>query len=436
MDNAHQFSSQLKHLRKSRQWTLSKIALASGLSKSTLHAWESGLYTPRPAELKLYLEKLEPNPDEKVRLLKLLDVPRAMIVLGVDKTDRPPLAGDILRGLRLRQGKTQAEVALHLGVRQAMLAKWEHSEDWPSAERLHHLCFFLNATPQEAEAILSGVFLPEQPEELEVGDAIESIKTKLDAFTGDRYLDTSDLWFLSLESQVWWLAQKSDRARDLQYSIWFLHANYLLNEGRWDEASLYLQRIFNEQQRQTAASTTMMMTIPQQSAFILQAKILWNKGNDSKKNLSKANNALRFLERQEAMMTHPECQAWYWMELAYYLSILSRNEEALLCCTRSNTIPHEKGNRLEDTAAKLATAEVALKIQQWDHAHTLLDEIVPLHVAEELSALITRIETFLGAKEYSAAYTTFQQFIKTGQAITPVPLFVNRHIERLTPIFA
>jgi transcriptional regulator with XRE-family HTH domain len=435
MDRAHLFSSQLKHLRESRQWTLSKIALASGISKSTLHAWESGLYTPRPAELKLYLEKLEPNPDEKVRLLKLLDVPRAMIVLGVDKTDRPPLSGDILRGLRLRQGKTQAEVALHLGVHQAMLAKWEHSEDWPSDERLHSLCFFLNATPQEVEAILSGIFLPEPMEGLEVRDAIESIKTKLSAFTGARYLATADLWFLSLESQVWWLAQTSDMARDLQYSIWFLHANYLLSATRLDEAALYLQRIFNEQQRQNASSTT-MMTMPQQSAFILQAKILWNKGNNVKNKLSKANNALRFLEHQEAMMTHPECQAWYWMELACYLSVLSRKEEALLCCTRSNAIPHEKGNRLEDTPAKLSTATVALQIQQWDRAHTLLDEIVPLHVTEELSALITRIETFLSAKEYSAAHTTFQQFIKKGQEITPVPLFVNRHIERLTPIFA
>jgi transcriptional regulator with XRE-family HTH domain len=430
MSEAQQFSIHIKHLRENRQWTLGKAALVSGISKSTLHTWESGRYTPRAPELKQYLEKLEPSPNEKIRLLKLLDAPRAMILLGVDRADRPPLSGDILRGLRLRQGKTQAEVALHLGVHQATLAKWEQSEDWPSSERLHSLCFYLGTTPEEAEAILSGVFLPEQTEGLATGDAIESIKAKLDAFEGDRYLSTSDLWFLSLESQVWWLARQSEAARELQHSIWFLHANYLINAHRWEEGSVYLQRVFGETER-----SKLPISRSQQSAFIIQAKIIALKDRNDINRLTKAEKAMRLLSKSESLMIDTECQAWYWMELASYMAVILRKEEALECSNRSNAIPHEDGKRLEGTEAKLATAAVALQTGKWNQAHTLLDEIVPLHVSEELSMLVIRTEIFLGTKEYDEAHAALQQFIKKGQKSAPSSALIRHVIERLTPKF-
>jgi transcriptional regulator with XRE-family HTH domain len=428
MSTVQDFASRLKHLRENRQWTLGKAALVSGISKSTLHAWESGRYTPRAPELRQYLETLEPSTSEKVRLLKLLDAPRAMAVLCVDRVDHPPLSGDVLRGLRLRQGKTQAEVALHLGVHQATLAKWEQSEDWPSDERLHSLCFFLNATAEEAEAILSGIFLPEQTEGLKIGDAIENIKAKLDAFNGDSYLTTSDLWFLSLESQVWWLARQSEAARELQSSIWFLHANYLIDARRWEEGDVYLKRIFSEQKQ----SISHPITRSQQSSFIIQAKKFALKDRNDDNKIVKIDNAVRFLTKSKDFMIDHECQAWYWMELANYLAVLPCKDDAWECCERSNAIPHNMGNRLDDNEAKLMTAAVAFQVGRSDQAHTLLDAIVPIHVSEEISALMVRISLLLDTKAYDDARNTLQKLILKTKEFPVSNMLINYNIEIFT----
>jgi transcriptional regulator with XRE-family HTH domain len=430
MSPIQQFPVHLKNLREDRQLTLSNAALIAGISKSTLHTWESGHSTPRAPELKQYLETLELNSAEKVRLLKLLDVPRAMTVLGVDKADHPPLTGDILRGLRLRQQKTQTEVASHLGVHQATLAKWEHSEDWPSDERLHSLCFYLKATTEEVETILSGIFLPEPTEGLEVGDTIGNIKTKLQYFEWDKYFEVSDLWFLSLESQVWWLAQQREAARELQYSIWFLHANYLIVARRWEESKIYLQQIFREQKKQPLSSI-----MAAQQAVILQGKIIALQDRNTTNRLEKAEKAVNFLTRQEALMIDPECQAWYWMELANYLAITLRKEDAWECCKRSNAIPYEWGNRLENNEAKLATATVSIQIGQWEQGHRFLETLAPRHIGEELFGLALWTDIFLGTKEYSEAHNALQKFVEKGQGIASSSEFMDYNIKRLTQKF-
>jgi transcriptional regulator with XRE-family HTH domain len=430
MNHIQQFPIRLKHLREDRQLTLSKAALISGISKSTLHAWESGQSTPRAIEFRQYLETLQPSANEKVQLLKSLDAPRAMTLLGVDKADRPPLSGDILRGLRLRQGKTQVEVALHLGVHQATLAKWERSEDWPSSERLHILCFYLEATAEEVTAILSGIFLPDESGKEETGDRIVSIKSKLYAIEWDKYFEISDLWFLSLESQIWWLAQQSDAARELQYSIWFLHANYLIVARRWEESKIYLQQIFREQKKQPLSSVTAA-----QQAVILQAKIIALQDRNTTNRLEKAEKAINYLTRQEALMIDPECQAWYWMELANYLAITLRKEDAWECCKRSNAIPYEWGNRLENNEAKLATATVSIQIGQWEQGRRFLETLVPRHIGEELFGLALWTDIFLGTKEYSEAHNALQKFIGRGQGIASSSEFMDYNIKRLTQKF-
>ena len=131
----------LRRWRAAQGLTLGGLALKSGLAASTLSRWEAAKRRPNLHELEVALDALKVTPQQRIEALLRLETSHAALRLRELCGDAPPTAGDLLRAMRGRLHLTQAETACRIGVTQTMLAKWERSEDWPSAvERLTALC--------------------------------------------------------------------------------------------------------------------------------------------------------------------------------------------------------------------------------------------------------------------------------------------------------
>lgn len=148
-------SEQLKQWRLARGLSLRGLALRAGVGKSALSDWEAGKHLPRLPELTAVLDALHVSAGEQRLLLAAL---KPTLPAESQEIVPVPVWGDLLRAIRVRQGRTQAEVASAVGVTQGRLARWERSEDWPAPERLERLCGVLQAQPEECTALLQGQF--------------------------------------------------------------------------------------------------------------------------------------------------------------------------------------------------------------------------------------------------------------------------------------
>lgn len=150
----------IQGLRLSRRLSQRAVASRANIANSTLSRWERGLSTPNVAELDSVLNVVRASQAQRVHAFRLISEPRAIRRLKHDGQHWASISGDLLRAMRMRGGRSQADVASKLAISQAMLAKWEASEDWPSLEKLHALCFELGAHPEELEALTLGRFSP------------------------------------------------------------------------------------------------------------------------------------------------------------------------------------------------------------------------------------------------------------------------------------
>jgi transcriptional regulator with XRE-family HTH domain len=138
-------------LRTAGGWTMGRLAQKAGVSKAALSQWESGSRLPRMAELESVLDALGAPPSQ--RALASIDAPRALRRLtspGANGGLGPPsMAGDLLRAMRLRRGRTQEQVAAQVGVVRNAVARWERGDRLPSTEQIQALCFALQARESE-----------------------------------------------------------------------------------------------------------------------------------------------------------------------------------------------------------------------------------------------------------------------------------------------
>jgi len=145
----------LQSRRLGRRISQRALADRAGISGSTLSRWENGSSVPSIPELEAVLQVLRATSAERTKALSLIARPRSFRILS---GPAPLVSGSLLRAMRLRSGRTQADVAAQVGVSQSVLAKWEASEAWPSTERLQCLCFELGALPGEVVALTTGRF--------------------------------------------------------------------------------------------------------------------------------------------------------------------------------------------------------------------------------------------------------------------------------------
>lgn len=150
-------SQTIQETRKARGLTLSALAGAAGIHKSTLSRWERGISLPFTTELTKVLDVLQVSDSERRRCFQSLNAPRAVQLTSPQSGagTAPVATWEILRALRLRAGLTQGDAARAVGVSQGLVTKWEKGECRPSDTQIHRLCHAFRSTPEESVFLTS-----------------------------------------------------------------------------------------------------------------------------------------------------------------------------------------------------------------------------------------------------------------------------------------
>jgi transcriptional regulator with XRE-family HTH domain len=330
------FSEQMAAMRCRRGLSVRRLARQAGLSHDAVGAWERGERLPRLPELEAALTALGVEPAERLRLIALLPVQRAqrhvrkaMETGGWAQSLGPiPGGGTLLRAMRGRRGLTQADAARSAGVSQGRRARWERSEDWPTVERLHRLCFALGAFPQEVAALTRGHgALPEWGAEEEA----EAWSLRGAASTGDplglriRHLyfhaaTLRDLYFLSLERSLRLRARDNEAFRFHLHDAYTYRSRGLMEEGRYSEVGPYTDSTWELARQGYGRSQYWTWSV-------IAAAVALRRGYAGHRPRPDAAAALLAPVIQEKSSV--ENQAWMLSELALALTEAGRPEEAL-----------------------------------------------------------------------------------------------------------
>jgi transcriptional regulator with XRE-family HTH domain len=362
------FASQFRQHRRQRGLSIVRLSGLSGLAKTTLESWQSGRTLPSAPELERLVSALELGSFDQRLLRRLIGMPRA--IASLPEGERPPLTGGLLRAMRLRRGLTQSEVARRLSVRQGTLAKWEKSDDWPDASKLSLLCVLLGAAPQEAEAILGGVFLP-LPQTLSFDTPLEALEEQGELLIQSAFLHPNDplldLRFFELESLLWFHA---DRPVVYEYlwKIWNSHMLFLNLQLRQEESWVYNNKLLS-----IPYDASLSSTVPLQSAVLYKANVAFDDALFGSARARRIKKSIAFMQANEARIADPECKAWYWMNLTTLLIEDKAYDEAYRCVQRSNAIAHPEGERIKTGEARLQTASSLILMERPREGLDLLD---------------------------------------------------------------
>jgi transcriptional regulator with XRE-family HTH domain len=244
----------VRHWRTAQSLSLRELAGRAGVGRSTLSGWEKGDFQPRLPELEAVLHALSVSAEQQQQALRLLPASRAIRQLKTEAMaqsllpemqDTLPIAGRLLRALRLRQAWTLERAAHHLGCTPGTLSRWERGETQPASDHLERLLLLLGAEESECIAFTNGRLLlpPDLSEQHCSLDTLEAERWALirRAFSGEQ--TGIDLGFFLLERALWAQAERQLAARLALASTWAHHAEWLMWEGRMQEASEYAERV-------------------------------------------------------------------------------------------------------------------------------------------------------------------------------------------------
>lgn len=307
----------LREWRTKRGLSLGTLAQRATIDKSTLSRWESGKTAPRLQELEAVLSVMGISSQERRDAMESVSSPRGFALMG-DREDRPPVGGDLLRAMRLRQRMTQAQVARLAGVSQGRLAKWESGEDCPSAERLLTLCHTLNSHPNETNMLLMGRFTPSPL--LRIPFDRENAWGRFLALGNNRWLLNandrqarellllSDLHFLSLMAELWTLSQWDEEAYSFLTYVYGAYSRHLLTNGRADEATQYSNRALSRMAR--------TKPVDYMDAVMTQVVRMGRAGK------SQACSIVKLLQPYIPLVTNPQMRGWMYAEAGLALATL------------------------------------------------------------------------------------------------------------------
>lgn len=338
-------SELLREWRIGRGLSVRRLAQQANIGKSTLSDWESGKTVPRLRELEAVLSVMGASPQQRRIAAESVSSARGFLLTG-GEADRPPVGGDLLRAMRLRQRMTQAQVSGLAGVSQGRLAKWEKGEDWPSAERLLPLCYALNAHPDETSALLMGRFEPSESLKtpFERGEALE----RLNSATRDAWHTAPngirnalrDLRFLSLISELWGVAPQEEDAYSFLTYAFASYGRFLETVGHPQEAERYIQKVLSRAQYSKPADYG--------DAVMARVVILSRAGK------LQARSIIKTLHSHLPLMKAPQMQAWMYSEIGLAFAALDLEElcvkahqQAFHCIERIGALPDDQEN-MED----------------------------------------------------------------------------------------
>lgn len=335
----------LREWRIKRGLSLGALAQQAALNKSTLSRWEGGKAAPRLHELEGVLSAMGVSATERRMAVESVSSPRGFVLMG-DEADRPPVGGDLLRAMRLREKKTQAEVSRLAGVSQGRLAKWEAGEDWPSVERLLPLCSALNAHPDETSALLMGRFAPLEP--LKTPFSREDARERLNLATRDVWHTAPngisnalrDLRFLSLISELWVVSPQNSDAYSFLTNVYGSYGRFLETTGRFHEAERYIQKAIERAPASDIADYY--------DAVMARVSLFSRAGK------SQARSIVRLLQTHLPSVAAPQMRAWMHSEFGLAFAALGVEElclkasqQAFRDVERMEALPHGQEN-MED----------------------------------------------------------------------------------------
>ncbi len=369
----------LRRLRASRGMSLRQLARASRVNASTLSRWESGTTTPRVYELEAVLNALQAEAHERLQAWQLLQAPRAApLAAGAEKGASPlegtaPMGGELLRALRIRRGWTLERVALHLGVTVSTISRWERSESWPSAEHLARLCEALGATPEEHQALQSGqgvlVWFPfEIASPSEIAELLDALNQEVAPINPE----ITDLLYRCLQGRLWQMVSVNRAPTSLLIDAFAYHCRYLVAQARVHEAQMSIYRALRLISPAEPMRPHWFYIIHAQakSASECGARLAPMEGVDILR---------RWLPQAERHA--PEHAAWFWRNIAEYLSFSRWRHEAHAV----QTLAQQKSDawRDEDPNILLSDALVLANLGRGEQALRLLQENPTLADPEE-----------------------------------------------------
>ena len=307
----------LKAWRKSKKITGIDLSRQAGISRTTLTRWEAGQTLPRIVELEAILIALQASPVQRQEALAHIQAPRAVKLLREVAGAVLPVRGDLLRAMRLRQGWTQQETAQKAEIAQGTLARWERTEDWPSAERLHTLCYVLDAQEAELLALTQGLATVPIPMQSILDN--ETVRITLSHYM---FASTAaDVEFLSFEAQLWRLTQKEEKAQFLLSYTYGCHARFLAEHQRFAEAAIYVKRVHELAHRGFREATGW-------AASVIAASRIAGMGGRT----PHPKHALQILRTEinnPFLREREEYRAWMHSEIAKYLLQMGETDSAL-----------------------------------------------------------------------------------------------------------
>lgn len=238
----------LQQLRMVRRISTAQLALRAGIGRSTLNRWQAGKAQPRLQELEAVLDEMAVSPAERTSALTLLasSVRRNWkdaenFLDHRNLAGLQPHCGDLLRAMRLRKGKTQAEVALYAGTAQATVARWERADVWPDRARLKAVAEALDAPESEFIALSQGPRLASG-----TSACLEALEAQLDACMkgpqSPAKAADAELHLLRLAADTWPLACHSNAALKLLADIYTIYAERLYYQRRFLECEQTVQQ--------------------------------------------------------------------------------------------------------------------------------------------------------------------------------------------------
>jgi len=426
------FPEQLAALRRQRNLSLRGLARRAGVSHDALGAWERGERLPRLPELEAALTALGVAPAERLRLIALVPAPRARAAakVGVQPIGPMPGGGDLLRAMRGRRGLTQADAARSAGVSQGRLARWEQSENWPTVERMHHLCSALGASAEETAALVGGRGALPGWDEAEDAEAwsckggTASPDDPLGCLIKRTYFHADalrDLRSLSLERALWLRARDSEAFRSHLHDACAYRARAMMEEGRFSEVGAYADRTWKLARQGYGMSQFWAWGVIASATTLRRSSAV------------RCTQAADLLASMVPQLLPGENQAWMLSDLAVAMAESGRADEALRASAQA-----------QDLAERLSAPEELL-FRRRDHA-ILLAALGRHGEALDVLETATRLSQF-GAdpivRHYLLAAACHLGLRNAGAAqecLTPALALIERpaegdnvHLARLRP---